>query len=72
MGHLLETEAKVQLRVLKNLDSLGLSKKKNLISGLYRVEPYEWIAFDNRSGNLWVGTWQHKGECLNWLDKNPG
>ena len=72
MIHLEDNAAKEQLRALKKLNSESLGKRPNLTSGCFRSEPYEWIVFDNRSGNLWVGTWQHKGECLNWLDKNPG
>ena len=72
MKHIKGKEAQVQLSRLKNLQGNALDNKKNKLSGLFRLDSYEWIAFDNRSGNLWVGTWQHPGECLKWLDENPG
>lgn len=72
MKHLIEKKAKAQLRVLKDLPMKALDKRKHKKSGYFRLKPYEWVAFDNRTGNLWIGLWQHKGECLNWLNNDPG
>jgi len=71
-NHIEGKEAKVQLKRLRKLDKKALNKKQNMIAGFYFHKPYEYIAFDNRTGNLWIGEWQHEGDCLNWLYKNPG
>jgi hypothetical protein len=71
MKHLLDDKAKAQLKRLKKLDSSALGNSKNKLTGMYQKEPYTWIAFDNRKGCLWVGTWEHQGACIDWLDNNP-
>ena len=71
MAHLEGDQAKKQLKRLNKLSSGALLEKKNSLTGYYQKEPYIWFAFDNRKGCLWIGTWQHKGECINWLDNTP-
>jgi len=70
--HLTETKASAQLSRLRKLNPKALEEKKNKLSGFFRSDSYDYTAFDNRTGNLWVGKWQHIGECLQWLNVNPG